>query len=75
MVAQRSDSAANHPEEPAQTQRKSRTWVEGGPIVPGWHDPVVRNEGEGSNLRMETNIGPAHHLLPFRLAAPTRSNQ
>jgi len=36
---------------------------------------VVRNEGVGSNLRMETNMPVARHSLPFRLPALTRSNQ
>ena len=36
----------------------------------GPRGPVVRNEGVGSNLPIETNVGAARHLLPFRLAAP-----
>lgn len=35
---------------------------------------VVRTEGVGSNPRIETNIGVAHYLQPFRLCAPRLQN-
>ena len=50
----------------------STGWNANCPCCPS--ESIISVEGVGSNPRIETNIGAAYHLQPFRPCAPEFSN-